>query len=258
MKFDILTLFPEMFAGPLTESIIKRAIQAGQISVNLHNIRDYATDKHHTADDAPYGGGAGMVMKAVPLAAAIRAAIGTPETGDQDSSGKRPPIVILMSPAGERFSQRIAEELAGHERLILVCGRYEGVDERVCEALIDRQLSIGDYVLTGGELAAMVVLDAVARLVPGVLDAESTVEESHSDALLEYPHYTRPAEWEGRAVPAVLLSGHHGQVALWRRQQRLRRTLERRPDLLAHAALTKADRAYLQTLGWQPGDQATE
>jgi tRNA (guanine37-N1)-methyltransferase len=156
-----------------------------------------------------------------------------------------------MSPAGERFTQRVAEDLAGYDRLVLVCGRYEGVDERVCEALIDRALSIGDYVLTGGELAAMVVLDAVARLRPGVIDAESTAEESHGDSLLEYPHYTRPALWEGRAVPAVLLSGHHGEVAKWRRRERLRRTFEQRPDLLATADLTPADRSYLRSLGWE-------
>lgn len=265
MRFDILSIFPEMFAGPLSESIIKRAIQAGLISVGLHDIRAYATDKHRTTDDTPYGGGAGMVMKAEPLAAAIRAvqrgASGVaPAIGGEagapapETTKELVTLVVLMSPAGERFTQRIAEELAHYDRLVLVCGRYEGVDERVCEALIDRELSIGDYVLTGGELAAMVVLDAVARLVPGVIDPASTAEESHDDGLLEYPHYTRPAVWEERAIPPVLLSGHHGQVALWRRQQRLRRTLERRPDLLAMASLTPADRAYLRSLGWQGED----
>jgi tRNA (guanine37-N1)-methyltransferase len=275
MRFDILTIFPEMFAGPLTESIIKRARQAGLIDIGLHNIRDYARDKHRTTDDTPYGGGAGMVMKAEPLAAAIRAVSGLP-TGmlpaadaalqtEHDHATEAPssivhrpssekPLVLLMSPAGERFTQRAAEELVQHPRLVFVCGRYEGLDERVREALIDRELSIGDYVLTGGELAAMVVLDAVARLVPGVLDDQSTVEESHSDSLLEYPHYTRPAVWEGRPVPPVLLSGHHGQVAQWRRQERLRLTLLRRPDLLAHAALTMADRMYLRSIGWEDHD----
>jgi tRNA (guanine37-N1)-methyltransferase len=248
MKFEILTIFPEMFAGPLTESIIKRAIQAQQISVGLHDIRDYASDKHHTTDDTPYGGGAGMVMKAAPLAACIRAV-------QEDTSISSQ--VILMSPAGEPFSQGVAEELAGYQRLILVCGRYEGIDERVREALIDRELSIGDYVLTGGELAAMVILDAVARLVPGVIDSESTSEESYGEGLLEYPHYTRPAEWEGRPVPAVLLSGHHGQIADWRRKQRLERTLERRPDLLLHAQLSVADRAYLRALGWLASEYDT-
>ena len=193
LTFDILTLFPAMFVGPTTESILKRAQQADLIALRLHNIRDWATDRHHTADDAPYGGGAGMVMKAAPLAAAIRATVG-------DDA----PPVILLSPDGETFTQAIAHELAQAERVVLVCGHYEGLDERVREALITRELSIGDYVLTGGELAAMVVLDAVARLVPGVIDAASTAEESHSDGLLEYPHYTRPAIWEERPVPPVL------------------------------------------------------
>jgi len=251
-------------------------VQAGKIQIALHDIRAYTTDKHHTADDAPYGGGAGMVMKAEPLAAAIRDILGDKETRtgkdkemarveDDDvclspgllgsPSEHRRELVVLMSPAGERFTQSLAHELAGYERLVLICGHYEGIDERVREALIDRELSIGDYVLTGGELAAMVVVDAVARLVPGVIDAESIGEESHSGGLLEYPHYTRPAIWEGREVPQVLLSGHHGQVAEWRRRQQLRRTLERRPDLLAHAELTPADRNYLRSLGWPPENQ---
>lgn len=242
MRFDILTLFPEMFRGPLTESILKRAQAAGLIEIGIHNIRDYATDKHRTCDDTPYGGGAGMVMKAVPLAAAIRDVIQT----DDEQAEK--PTVIFMTPDGEVFSQAIAEELASKKRLVFVCGHYEGIDERIRETLIDREISIGDYVLTGGELAAMVVIDAVSRLVPDVLDAESIVEESHSDHLLEYPHYTRPAVWEGLAVPPVLLSGHHGEVAKWRRQQRLARTYKRRPDLLAKAVLSKQDRAFLAQL----------
>lgn len=249
MHFDILTLFPTMFAGPLSESILKRAQQAEKISVALHNIRDWASDRHHTADDAPYGGGAGMVMKAEPLAACIRAVLAAPAPSPQ-------PPVILLSPDGELFTQAIAAELAAAPRLVLVCGHYEGLDERVREALITRELSIGDYVLTGGELAAMVLLDAVARLVPGVIDGESIAEESHGDGLLEYPHYTRPAVWEGRAVPTVLTSGHHGEVAKWRRRERLRRTLARRPDMLARAAaqglLDKRDLAYLAELGWSP------
>ncbi len=247
MKFDILTIFPEMFTGPLTESIIKRAIQVNHIQVDLHDIRSYALDKHHTTDDTPYGGGAGMVMKAEPLAACIRAVLDSAEELSRTQ-------VILMSPAGERFSQQVAEELAGYDRLVLICGRYEGIDERIREALVERELSIGDYVLTGGELAAMVVVDAVARLVPGVIDNESTAEESYGEGLLEYPHYTRPAEWEGRNVPPVLISGHHGRVAEWRRQERLRRTLARRPDLLPNARLTAADRAYLRKLGWPTTD----
>jgi tRNA (guanine37-N1)-methyltransferase len=269
MQFDILTLFPGMFTGPLTESIIKRAVQAGRIGIGIHDIRAYTTDKHHTADDAPYGGGAGMVMKAAPLAAAIRDVLQDKETrrqGDEEIaddaasslslspsllvSPSRQKLVVLMTPAGELFSQRTAMELAGYAQLVLVCGHYEGVDERACEALIDREISIGDYVLTGGELAAMVVVDAVARLVPGVIDAESIGEESHSAGLIEYPHYTRPAIWEGREVPAVLRAGDHGQVARWRREQQLRRTLARRPDLLAHAELSPTDRAFLATIGW--------
>jgi tRNA (guanine37-N1)-methyltransferase len=272
MQFDILTLFPDMFTGPLTESILKRAVQAGVIGIGVHDIRAYTTDKHHTADDAPYGGGAGMVMKAEPLAAAIRDVVNSQQSATQRVAGSQQSatndaalptgyplgdcrlrtLVVLMTPAGEVFTQRMARELAGYERLVLVCGHYEGVDERVREALIDREVSIGDYVLTGGELAAMVVVDAVARLVPGVIDAESTAEESYSGGLIEYPHYTRPAVWEGREVPPVLLSGNHGQVARWRREQQLRRTLERRPDLLAQAELTEADRKFMRSLGWLP------
>ncbi len=256
MRFDVLTLFPGMFTGPLSESILKRAIQAGRIVVVLHDIRAYATDRHRTTDDAPYGGGAGMVMKPEPLAACIRAVLAMNDDAGEPSYN---PPVILLTPDGEPFTQRIAAELATYPRLVLVCGRYEGVDERVREALITRELSIGDYVLTGGELAAMAVIDAVARLVPGVIDSESTAEESFSDGLLEYPQYTRPAVWEGRAVPPVLVSGHHGEVAQWRRRERLRRTFERRPDLLARAALTDADRAYLRTLGWgDPKDGGTD
>ncbi len=245
MQFDILTIFPEMFTGPLTESIIKRAIQAGYIRVGLHNIRDYTTDRHHTTDDTPYGGGAGMVMKAEPLAATLRAI-----TAPADDAAPPRTLVALMSPAGETLTQTLAHELATYERLILICGRYEGVDERFVERHVERHISIGDYVLTGGELGAMVVLDVVSRLVPGVLDAESIAEESFDDALLEYPHYTRPAVWEGLDVPPVLLSGHHAQVNQWRRQQRLARTLARRPELLERAPLTRQDRAFLATLGW--------
>lgn len=279
MQFDILTLFPEMFVGPLTESILKRAQQAALISIRTHNIRAWATDKHHTCDDAPYGGGAGMVMKAAPLAAAIRAVLAlegeepggqgesealihlTAEEKAQDVPLSPPqsvsvsPQVVLLTPDGELFSQAIAQELAAQPRLLLVCGHYEGLDERLRATLITREISIGDYVLTGGELAAMVLVDAVARLVPGVLDADSTLEESHSDGLLEYPHYTRPAVWEDMGIPPVLVSGHHGEVAKWRRRERLRRTHARRPDMLARAysagQLSKADLAYLAELGWR-------
>lgn len=247
MHFDILTLFPAMFAGPFSESILKRAEQAGLISFTLSNIRDFAPDRHRTTDDAPYGGGAGMVLKPEPLAAAIRATFLPDEP--------QPPV-ILLSPDGEVFTQALAQELALLPRLVLVCGHYEGVDERVRSTLISREISIGDYVLTGGELAAMVLVDAVARLIPGVLDAESIAEESHNEALLEYPHYTRPAIWEAQTIPPILVSGHHGEVAKWRRQQRLERTLLRRPDLLTRSLaagwLTPLDLKFLATLGWPP------
>jgi tRNA (guanine37-N1)-methyltransferase len=265
MRFDILTLFPEMFNGPLTESIVKRAIQAGLISVELHDIRAHATDKHHTTDDAPYGGGAGMVMKAEPLSAAIREVVSSPLPvvhGEPQSStdeeqrtmdnGQRT-LVVLMTPAGEPFTQRVAEELASYERLVLVCGRYEGVDERVREALVDRELSIGDYVLTGGELAALVIVDAVARFVPGVVgDEQSVMADSFSRGLLDFPQYTRPAEVSTPSrvlkVPDVLLSGNHGEIRRWRKREALSRTLDRRPDLLADAALDDEERAILKEL----------
>jgi len=222
MQFDILTLFPDMFTGPLTESILKRAAQAGQISIDVHDIRAYTTDKHHSADDAPYGGGAGMVMKPEPLVAAIEAA-------RQRNPGAR---VLLLSPQGRRFTQAVAEELAAQPALILVCGRYEGVDERVA-GFIDGELSLGDFVLTGGEPAALAVIDAVARLLPGALgNEESARNESFSEGLLEGPQYTRPAEFRGLKVPEVLLSGDHAKIAQWRREQSVLRTQERRPDLL--------------------------
>ena len=238
MEIDILTLFPTMFDGPLTESIIKRALDAGYLTVRLHNIRDWTTDKHHVADDYPYGGGSGMVMKPEPLVAAIEAVLA------MGATEPRPPV-ILMTPQGRVFTQSVAQELAAHARLVLVCGRYEGVDERVREHLVTDEISIGDYVLTGGELPAMVVLDAVARLVPGVLDPGSLSEESHSSGLLEYPQYTRPPVLRDWAVPEILLSGNHGAIARWRRREQLRRTLRRRPDLLARAELSKADRKLL-------------
>jgi len=246
MRFDVLTLFPAIVNGPLHESILKRAIETGRLVVAVHNIRDYALDKHHVTDDVPYGGGGGMVMKPEPVFAAVQAALA-------DASPVRPPI-ILMTPQGRRFTQAVARELAQHERLVLICGRYEGVDERVREFLATDEISIGDYVLTGGELPALVVIDAVTRLLPGVLgDPGATLEDSHSDGLLEYPHYTRPPDFQGRAVPEVLLSGHHAQVERWRREASLRRTFERRPDLLAQANLSEADREFLARLTGQGG-----
>lgn len=240
MRVDVLTLFPGMFTGPLDESILKRAQAAGYLETHVHDIRSYATDKHHTCDDTPFGGGAGMVMKIAPLAAAITSVDAQAE----------PAHVIFLTPDGSTLTQAIAHELAQLPRLMLVCGHYEGIDERIRQQYVHRELSIGDYVLTGGELAAMVVIDAVARLLDGVISADSLAEESHSDSLLEYPHYTRPAEWQGLEVPAVLRSGNHSAIAVWRRQQRLARTLARRPDLLTHATLDRADRQYLTGLGW--------
>jgi tRNA (guanine37-N1)-methyltransferase len=239
MRIDVFTLFPEMFAGPLTESILKRARETGTLSVTLHNIRDYATDRHHTADDTPYGGGGGMLMKPEPVVAAIEhivpQGVGIP--------------VILLSPQGRVFNQDMAQSMAAHDRLALVCGHYEGVDERVRQTVITDEVSIGDYVLTGGELAAMVIIDAVTRLLPGVLgDPDGPINDSHATGLLEHPHYTRPPEFRGLRVPDVLLSGHEGNITRWRRQQALRRTWQRRPDLLLTAPLTTADREYLLTL----------
>jgi tRNA (guanine37-N1)-methyltransferase len=241
MRFDFLTLFPAMFYGPLTESILKRATQSGLLQFYFHDIRAFATDKHHTVDAYPFGGGAGMVMKAEPLARCTEAVL---------AADHSPAPVVLMTPSGRVFSQAIAREWASLPRLVLVCGHYEGLDERYIERYVTDQVSIGDFVLTGGELAAMAIADAVGRLVPEVLDAESLLAESHDDGLLEYPHYTRPAEWEGQPVPPVLLSGHHANVAQWRHEQRLRRTFERRPDMLASATLSDKDRKLLREWGW--------
>jgi tRNA (guanine37-N1)-methyltransferase len=214
-----------MFAGPLTESIIKRAVARGLLRIELHDIRDWATDKHRTTDDYPYGGGAGMVMKPEPIFRAVEAVIGaTPE-----ERGDTP--VILLGPAGETFTQGVAEELASVPRLALICGHYEGVDDRVRQHLATRELSIGDYVLSGGELPAMVIIDAVSRLVPGVIDAESKRDESHTSGLLEYPQYTRPAVFRDLSVPEVLLSGNHAAIERWRRERALERTQQARPDL---------------------------
>ncbi len=221
MRIDVLTLFPEMFGGPLGHSILKRAVERGVLEVALTNPRDFATDRHRTVDDAPYGGGPGMVMKPGPLFAAAEAVArpGSP--------------IVLLSPRGRVFTQAVARELAGHDHLVLICGHYEGVDERVRDHLATDELSIGDYVLTGGELAAMVIVDAVARLLPGVLgDDLSSADESHSGGLLEYPQYTRPPEFRGRRVPDALLSGNHALIEGWRRWQSLLVTALHRPDLI--------------------------
>jgi tRNA (guanine37-N1)-methyltransferase len=223
IRFDILSVFPGMFASPLAESLIGKARDKGLVDIRLHDIRDYATDRHRMTDDAPYGGGGGMVMKVEPIDRALAAILPDRSEG----------LVILMTPQGEPFSQRRAEELASRPRLVLLCGHYEGVDERVRERLVDRELSIGDYVLTGGELAAMVVVDAVSRLIPGVLGNDaSAAEDSFATGILEHPHYTRPATYRGWPVPEVLLSGNHAEIEAWRRAEALKRTLARRPDLL--------------------------
>lgn len=239
MKFDILTLFPGMFDSPFAESIIRRAVDKGLIDIRLHHIRDYATDRHRTTDDYPYGGGAGMVMKVEPLAACLEAV-----------RADRPQArVILTTPQGRPFDQATAGRLAGEQELVIICGRYEGVDERVRELFVDEEVSLGDFVLTGGELAAMVIVDAVTRLLPGVLGSEeSAATDTFTDGLLEYPQYTRPPEFRGLAVPAVLLSGNHLEIARWRRRQALQRTLRARPDLLATARLDSKDKRYLQEL----------
>ena len=243
MHFDILTLFPAFFESPLSQSIIKRAREAGLISVALHNIRGYATDKHRTTDDTPYGGGGGMIMKPEPIFAAVEAIL-------RDKLVEHPsPPVILLSPQGRLFTQKIARELSKHPHLVLICGHYEGVDERVRQHLVTDEISIGDYVLTGGEVPALVIVEAVTRLVPGALgDPGATFEDSHAEGFLEYPHYTRPPVFRGHKVPEVLLSGDHAAVIRWRRQQALRRTWERRPDLLSKARLSEADKAFLRHL----------
>lgn len=222
---DIFTLFPAMFTGPFSESIIKRAQDRDQLDIRLHNIRDWAFDKHHMADDTPYGGGAGMVMKAPPIVEAVEAVLGN----DLESAR-----IAIMSAGGRRFTQTVARELSTCSRLALICGHYEGIDERVSEILHADQLSIGDFVLTGGEIAAIAIADAVARLVPGVIDAQSIAEESHGPdtAMIEHPHYTRPATYRGHGVPEVLRSGDHGRIASWRAAESRKRTERWRPDLL--------------------------
>jgi len=248
ISFDIFTLFPGMFQGPLDESILKRAQEDGALSVRLHDIRRYATDKHHVTDEPPYGGGGGMVMKAEPIFNAVEAVLGPASEAGGLAEDDTP--VILLTPQGRLFSQEIAQQLSRCRRIALICGRYEGVDERVRQHLATDELSIGDYVLTGGELAAMVIVDAVTRLLPGVLgDPTATVKDSHARGLLEGPHYTRPRVFRGWEVPDVLLSGDHAAVARWRREQALRRTLERRPDLLTEADLSSKDEATLARLG---------
>jgi len=283
MHIDILTLFPEMFTSYISESILKRAQEAGHLALRWHNIRDYATGKHRVTDEPPYGGGGGMILKPEPIFRAVEAVLqgsgGAEEQGsrgaeEQRSGGaeenvsslapypslfaSRSSPIILMSPQGRPFSQKVAQELAQHERLILICGRYEGVDERVRQHLITDEISIGDYVLTGGELAAMVIVDAVARLLPGVLGAEDAAKtDSFATGLLEGPHYTRPETFRDWSVPEVLRSGHAANIARWRREQALRRTWQRRPELLETADLAEEDKKFLRTLAQEEMEHDT-
>ena len=243
MLFEILTLFPEAVEGYLDASIIGRARRAGLIEIQVTNIRDFTHDKHRTADDRPFGGGDGMVMKPEPLAEAIKAAL--------------PGRVILASPRGERLTQAKVGELAGRDKLILVCGRYEGVDQRVIDLYVDEEISCGDYVITGGELAAMIMVDATARLIPGVLGAEgSAEEESFSDGLLEYPQYTRPREFEGQSAPEVLFSGDHAAIRDWRRRESIRTTAQRRPEMLEAVELDRTERAWVREMIDEPAGKS--
>lgn len=237
MIFDILSLFPGMFTSPLSESIVGKAAERGLVQIRLHNIRDYTTDKHQMADDRPFGGGEGMVMKPEPIVSAL-------QTIEQEPPR---PWVVLLSPQGSLFNQKAAARMSELPRLLLICGRYEGVDERVARFFVDEEISIGDYVITGGELAAMVIIDAVTRLIPGVLGNDSsTAVESFVEPMLEHPQYTRPQEFLGYRVPEILLSGHHGAIQQWRRGQALLRTRQRRPDLFARLNLTRVDQELLR------------
>jgi tRNA (guanine37-N1)-methyltransferase len=237
MRVDVFSLFPELFTSYLNTSILGRARQANLLEVDLHNIRDYATDKHQVTDDEPYGGGGGMVMKPEPIFAALEAVLGVEPTIP----------VVLLTPQGRLFNQAVAQELSRHEQFALICGRYEGVDERVVEHLASDEISIGDYVLTGGELPALIVIDAVTRLIPGVLgDPTGAMTDSHASGLLEHPHYTRPTEFRGWGVPEVLKSGDHAKIERWRREQSLLRTAKRRPELLENFELSKKDSEFLE------------
>ena len=240
MRIDILTLFPEMCEAVLGESIIGRAREKGLVEINCTNIRDFSKDKHNRVDDAPYGGGMGMVMQTQPIYDCYESLC--------EKIGKKPRL-IYMSPQGQVLTQTKVRELAREENIAILCGHYEGVDERVIEEIVDEEISIGDYVLTGGELPALILADSISRMLPGVLaNEEAFSEESHFSSLLEYPQYTRPPEWMGRKVPDVLLSGHHGNIEKWRRQQSLKRTKERRPDMLRNAELDKKDKKFLESL----------
>lgn len=239
MRIDVLTVFPRMFDGPLQESMMHRAMEKGLVKIVVHNFREYSPDKHQKVDDYPYGGGAGMVMRPEPIANTLKS------IQSEAGSGR----TILLTPQGRRFSHTLAKQWSVEKHLIFICGHYKGVDERVKMLYVQEEVSIGDYVLTGGEIPALVVIDAVVRLIPGVLgDLESAEGDSFYEGLLDYPHYTRPEEFEKRTVPEVLLSGHHENIRLWRRKEALRRTLERRPDLLDMASLNDEDRALLKEI----------
>jgi tRNA (guanine37-N1)-methyltransferase len=244
MEFDVFTLLPEVFPPYLESSILQRARQRGLIDVRVHNIRDWTADKHHVTDDEPYGGGGGMVMKVDPVFAAVESVLGS---FDPQKAGGCP--VILLTPQGRVFNQVVALELIHNPHVALICGRYEGVDERIREHLVTDQISIGDYVLTGGELPALILIDALSRLLPGVLgDPDGAMDDSHATGLLEYPHYTRPPEFRGWKVPDVLVSGNHARIESWRREQSLRRTFKHRPDLLKKADLDETDRKLLEKI----------
>ena len=239
MRFDVFTLFPAVFPSYLETSILQRAAQKGLIEVHLHDIRQWATDRHHTTDDVPYGGGGGMVMKPEPIFASVEAVLGSPPVCP----------LILLTPQGKTFNQQIALRLSQQARIGLLCGRYEGVDERIREYLASEEISIGDFVLSGGELPALILIDSISRLLPGVLgDPDGAADDSFASQLLEYPHYTRPPEFRGWKIPDVLNSGNHAQINLWRRQQALLRTLNRRPDLLLQADLSDQDKFFLREI----------
>ncbi|GIV65801.1 MAG: tRNA (guanosine(37)-N1)-methyltransferase TrmD [Chloroflexota bacterium] len=247
MRFDVFSLFPSVIRPYLEISILHRAIEKGLLEVHLHDIRAFTTDKHHITDDAPFGGGGGMVMKPEPIFTAVESVLGSPPACP----------VILLTPQGRTYTQQVAAELASHPRLALLCGRYEGVDERVREHLVTDEISIGDYVLTGGELPALILIDSITRLIPGALgDPDGAQDDSFASGLLEYPHYTRPAEFRGWRVPEVLLSGNHAEIARWRRQQALLRTWKRRPDLLEKTELSDADRRFLASIENENPDQS--
>lgn len=248
MRIDVLTLFPAMFDGPMTESMLWKARDRGLLDLRLHQIRDYAADKHHSVDDTPYGGGGGMIMRPDVVTDAVEAALISSPAGTP---------VLLMTPQGRLFSHEVAKELAQHEQIVIVCGRYEGIDDRVRELVITDEISIGDYVLTGGELPAMVIIDAVVRHIPGVLGAEGAADQdSHADGILEGPQFTRPPVFRGLGVPQVLLDGNHAEIARWRREQGLRRTWQHRPDLLLKANLSEDDRYLLAKFALEEADQA--